>query len=274
VRLAILSCLLTPWAAAQIPEFVHGDECLFCHRNDIGPGWRKNAHGTTVRQREDAPDLAKRHPEAELFLGGRNHVRMLKKDGYGRFAIQVEGGGWDKTKFADRCAGCHTTAVDAKTKTFAYFGLDCYTCHGVVDLNHGADTSLILLSRKRRDASAVVNSICAQCHLRGGASKSTGLPYPANFVPGGELFADYRVDWKIADDVSLNPGDRHVWRNARDVATGATTSTCLSCHAVHTGSTEKHRRAAPGPICLDCHFEGKPRSEFRRYTVHSAVCEY
>ncbi|HYM13228.1 MAG TPA: hypothetical protein VEU62_20980, partial [Bryobacterales bacterium] len=33
-----------------IPDFVHGDECLFCHRNDIGPGWQKNAHGITVRQ--------------------------------------------------------------------------------------------------------------------------------------------------------------------------------------------------------------------------------
>ena len=25
-----------------VPEFTHGYECLFCHRNDIGPGWQKN----------------------------------------------------------------------------------------------------------------------------------------------------------------------------------------------------------------------------------------
>ena len=41
-----------------VPEFIHGDECLFCHRNDIGPGWQKNSHGITLRQQEDAPDLA------------------------------------------------------------------------------------------------------------------------------------------------------------------------------------------------------------------------
>ncbi len=271
-RLGLAVCAATA-AFAQIPEFVHGDECLFCHRRDIGPGWQKNAHGTTIRQKEDAPDLAKRHPEAEFFLGGRNHVRQLKKDGYGRFAIRTTGGAWDKTLFGDRCAGCHATAVDTKTKTFAYFGLDCYTCHGVVDLNHGADTSLILLSKKRRDETAAINSICSQCHLRGGRSKSSGLPYPNAFVPGGDLFADFAVEWKPADDASLNPGDRHVWRSARDVAAGGA-QTCLSCHAVHASSTEKHRRAASGAICNDCHYEGKPRKEFRAYTMHSAVCEY
>src|SRR5262245_42282774 len=38
-----------------VPEFVSGNECLFCHRNDIGPTWQSNAHGATVRVREDAP---------------------------------------------------------------------------------------------------------------------------------------------------------------------------------------------------------------------------
>src|SRR5215470_6574149 len=61
-----------------MPEYVHGDECLFCHRSDIGGGWQKNAHATTVRQLEDAPELrellksqpglAKLAPEVEYFL--------------------------------------------------------------------------------------------------------------------------------------------------------------------------------------------------------------
>src|SRR5579872_1609254 len=68
-----------------VPEYTHGDECLFCHRNDIGPGWQKNAHGVTVRQREDAPDLVKKldpTAQAEFFLGSRHQVRFLKKSGY------------------------------------------------------------------------------------------------------------------------------------------------------------------------------------------------
>ena len=43
-----------------IPEYVHGDECLFCHRNTIGVTWQKNAHGVAVRQGEDAPELVSR----------------------------------------------------------------------------------------------------------------------------------------------------------------------------------------------------------------------
>src|SRR5688572_25378852 len=46
----------TNHSGKPVPEFVHGDECLFCHRNDIGPGWQKNTHGITIRQKEDAPE--------------------------------------------------------------------------------------------------------------------------------------------------------------------------------------------------------------------------
>src|SRR5262245_3296318 len=151
-----------------IPEYIHGDECLFCHRNDIGPGWSKNTHGVTVRQREDAPELEEIlkqpalsafAPQVEYFMGSRRRVRLLKKSGYGKLAIlntqavmgadkhtqkllDAEKPAWDKDRFANQCAGCHTTGVDAATKAYTAFGLDCYTCHGVVDLNHTHDTSL------------------------------------------------------------------------------------------------------------------------------------
>src|SRR5262249_30180103 len=166
-----------------IPEYVHGDECLFCHRNDIGPTWQNNAHGVTVRQREDAADLTKMleslppladvAKQVEYFLGSRHRVQFLKKEGYGKFtmlnaqAVLGEKGQraklidhekltWDKDKFANNCAGCHTTAVDPETKAFSEFGLDCYTCHSSVDLNHTKDTSLVLLSKKRRNDAKVI----------------------------------------------------------------------------------------------------------------------
>ena len=186
-------------AGKPVPEYVHGDECLFCHRNDIGPTWQKNAHGVTVRQREDAPELAKTleslpalaelAKQVEYFLGSRQRARLLKKEGYGKFTMlnaQVTLGGngqpaklidheklaWDKEKFANRCAGCHTTGVDPETRAFSEFGLDCYTCHGAVDLNHSNDTSLVLLSKKRRNDAKAITSLCAQCHLRESKSRS------------------------------------------------------------------------------------------------------
>lgn len=72
-----------------VPDFVTSGECLFCHRNTIGPTWQKNAHGTTVQQRNDAPQwenifqgqtkLVPLAKEIEFFLGSRHHLRFLKK---------------------------------------------------------------------------------------------------------------------------------------------------------------------------------------------------
>src|SRR5216117_798993 len=72
-------------AGKPVPDFVHGDECLFCHRNDIGQGWQKNAHGVTVRQSEDPPEwrdifkgqtaLATIAPQVGYFLGCRHRLR-------------------------------------------------------------------------------------------------------------------------------------------------------------------------------------------------------
>lgn len=297
-------------AGQQVPEFVHGDECLFCHRNTIGATWQKNAHGVTIRQREDAAELTpliKTNPaianldgEIEYFLGSRRHVRLLKKDGYGKFALltakavlgpdkklvewrNAEKPVWQKEKFANSCTGCHATGIDAKTRAFAAFGLDCYVCHGNVSLEHTNDTSLILLSKKNRTGKEVVTSLCAQCHLRseqGAAqSQSTGLPYPNTFIAGDNLFQDYLVDWKRADDPQLNPGDRHVWRNVRDVALHDESYTCLNCHQVHVAdpasATQKHRRLPRSPICFDCHSQAEGQfKQVQKYVVKSALCEY
>jgi predicted CXXCH cytochrome family protein len=292
----------TNHSGKSVPEFVHGDECLFCHRNDIGPGWQKNTHGITVRQSEDAPEwrdifkaqptLAGIAPQIEYFLGSRHRLRFLKKEGYGKFAIlntQAELGpgrqvqkwidaakpAWDKQRFANRCAGCHTTGVDPSTKAFSAFGLDCYTCHGAVDLNHTNDVSLVFLSKKRRDDAKVITSTCAQCHLRTGKSRSTGLPYPNNFVAGDNLFQDYAVDLSKADDEAISPGDRHILRNVLDVAVnGSDFPTCINCHDLHKQSSVKHRRAPRTAICNDCHNADGPIKGNKPYVVHSTLCEY
>lgn len=260
---------------ASIPEFVHGDECLFCHRKDIGTEWQKNRHGITLRQKEDAPSIAV-PSDATHVLGSRKVIRFLKKDGYGKFQIAdaTDPAKWDKSKFGARCAGCHTTAVETATQTFQEIGLDCYTCHGAVDLNHSADTSLVLLSKKRRSDVKVITSICAQCHLRGAVSKSTGLPYANHFVAGDDLFADLKVDLSLAEKADLNAGDRHVYRNVRDVLENGSQATCLTCHRVHGGGSRKHRLVAKNETCLDCHNAEGPKKATKPYTVTSTLCEY
>lgn len=289
-------------AGKPIPEFVHGDECLFCHRNTIGSTWQENAHGATLRHREDAPELVKliEGPsglpaeltgQIEYFLGGRHRLRFLKKEGYGRFSmlnaqgvlgaegqplklIDADKSVWEKEKFGASCAGCHTTAVDPATKAFTAFGLDCYVCHGDVNLDHTKDISLMLLSKKQRSDAKMITSICAQCHLRDAKSRSTGLPYPNTFIAGDNLFQDLEVDFTKADDAKLNAGDRHIWRNARDVALlGDESINCLSCHAVHANNSQKHRRILRAGVCSECHAEDSFKNP-RRYTVQSKLCEY
>jgi predicted CXXCH cytochrome family protein len=292
----------TNHAGKPVPEYTQGDECLFCHRNDIGPGWQKNSHGITIRQREDAPAfreliktqpaLAAVAPDIEYFLGSRSRVRFLKKHGYNAFAmlntqavlgpdghaqkwLEAEKPAWDKDRFVNRCAGCHATGVDAKARTFSAFGIDCYACHGVVDLNHSGDISLMFLSKKRRNDARAITSTCAQCHLRGGVSRSTGLPYPNNFVALDNLFQDYNVDFSKADDEKLNPGDRHVLQNVRDVViNGSEFPTCLNCHDLHKSSSLKHHRAPRTAICADCHNAEGPIKGSKAYVVHSDLCEY
>jgi predicted CXXCH cytochrome family protein len=285
-----------------VPEYVTGDECLFCHRKDVGPTWGKNRHQLTLRAIEaDDPALRalqqspakEQAAEVKMALGGRNRLRFLKpSEAYGKLELlsvawqpphagkegkllDTDRPHWDAKRFGDGCAGCHATGVDSAKRTFSSPSLDCYTCHGIVDLKHSKDTSLVLLAKKRKDPARVVISLCAQCHVRTGQSRSTGLPYPNNFVAGDNLFRDFRVDFSEAVLQALNPGDRHVLENVRDVVLlGKEEVTCLSCHEVHSQATKKHHTLAKTDLCLNCHQATGSMKIRKPYEVHSKTCGY
>ncbi len=278
-RAAFLA-IVVPLAAQDhvgqpVPKYVTGDECLFCHRVKVADTWQQNPHSRTIHPRDSDATIRDFPSDVTYILASHPPYRGLKEDGYGKFDLLAsDRQSWEKDAFALRCAGCHATAIDPQAHTFSTSSLDCYTCHGVAPQNHPNDTSLVWLSTKHtRDPKQIV-SICGQCHLRGGKSKSSGLPYPNNFVAGDDLFRDFQVDFAMAGDENLNPGDRHVYRNARDVVANGSTVTCLSCHKVHANSTNKHRLVLTGPICLDCHDTQGPKKNVKKYTVHNAVCEY
>jgi hypothetical protein len=286
-----------------VPEFVTGDECLFCHRMDVGPIWSSNRHGLTVREIDPkssalaalkkSPELKGLADEVKLVLGGNHRQRFLKPSAdYGKLdLLSVEwvppGSGeegrlvatdrphWDGKKFAAGCAGCHATGVDAKKGTFTTASLDCYVCHGNVDLKHSKDPAFVYLAKKRKDPARVITSICAQCHVRTGTAKSTGLPYPNNFVAGDNLFRDFQLDFADEALGKLNPADRHVLENVRDVVLlGKEDVTCLSCHDVHKQSAKKHHLVSQSDACLTCHNATGSKKERKPYEVHSARCGY
>ncbi len=284
-----------------IPEFVSGDECLFCHRKDIGSTWSDDPHATTVRRLESekrdawASIAAIKKPaaDAEFLMGRDRSIRLLKRNpAYGSLAIlsarllpdgtviddnRAEGSDvhWKGQEFGQKCAGCHATAVDHATESFSALSLDCYVCHGNASLDHSNDSSTIHLSKKRDDEARVVISVCGQCHIRTGKSRSTGSPFPNNFIAGDNLFRDFEVDLSDEAIAGLNPADRHILKNIRDVVVhGVSKTTCLSCHQVHGNSSRKHHRVLKSPLCLDCHYESGPKSKRKSYEVHSKLCDY
>jgi predicted CXXCH cytochrome family protein len=296
-----------PWGSDHVgkpvPEYVTGDECLFCHRDKIGPSWGSNWHNRTVRDADPtAPGLTALVGAAELkhfatdikaVLGGRQRVCFLKPAAaYGKLDLLsvswqppqgAEAGKllntkqphWDTERFGAACAGCHATAVDSKERAFSARSLECYVCHGEVSLEHSKNTALVHLSRKRKDSARVVTSICAQCHVRTGKSRSAGLPYPNNFVAGDNLFRDFQVDLSPGQIKRQNPADAHVLENVRNVELlGQEEVTCLSCHDVHKESTKRHHLVPQSDLCLHCHNATGSKKLRKAYEVHSQTCDY
>ncbi len=180
---------------------------------------------------------------------------------------------WEADTFANQCAGCHCTGFDSRSKTFSVISVGCFSCHGEVELEHTKDTSKVLLAQKRQDPARVVMSICGSCHVRTGRSRSTGLTFPNNFVPGDNLLRDFAVDFSGAALAKLNPRDRHILQNVRDVVVrGKEEQTCLSCHTVHGRSSSRHRRLPRNELCWSCHEGDNLVPDWSH--VSSATCGY
>jgi predicted CXXCH cytochrome family protein len=164
--------------------------------------------------------------------------------------------------------------VDAKTQAFTEVSLDCFTCHGDVLLEHSKAPGRALFSKKKDQPARITVSICGQCHIRTGKSRSTGRPHADNFIAGDNLFRDLKVDWSDAHLDSLGPADRHILENVRDVVIlGRSKVTCLSCHEVHAQTSRKHRELDESDICANCHKPGD-YTQRREYEVHSRTCGY
>lgn len=298
---------LTNWGSDHVgqsfPDYITGDECLFCHRQDIGPAWSDNPHQTTIRRATtDDPAvtaLLNEHKDfaaPDFLLGSGRLTRFLRKSkDYGKLDLlsvilrpqsksfhgkltTTGSPTWDTTSFSDRCAGCHTTAVDTESGSFSATSLDCFTCHGDVDLAHTNDADHIFLSKTNRDPRKVI-SACGQCHLRGGQSRSTGQPYPNMFVAGGNLFHDFDVNLSDTTIASLPTVEQHIFLNCRDVAAGQDVSvTCLSCHSIHDQSSKKHQQLEPSHHCNSCHDANMQLSEALQAAnlleIHSNTCNY
>lgn len=285
-----------------IPEYVTGEQCLFCHREKIGATWAKNRHNLTIRDIDAASPAMRALSESaakslvkeiKYEMGNEKAQRFLKPaKEYGHLELLsvewipprgndpgklmiTQQPHWEASQYAASCSGCHMTAVDSKTLAFSALSIDCYACHGNVAAEHPNKPELAYLSHRRKDSAALITSICAQCHIRTGQSKSTGLPYPNTFVAGDNLFRDFKVNFSEAKIREQNRADRHVMENIRDVVMlGKESVTCLTCHDVHSQSSQKHRHLARSDYCAQCHNPNGSMIYVKPLSAHSNICGY
>lgn len=250
-----------------LPDYMTGDQCLFCHREVVGPTWQQEPHAWTIRPVGVEPAVPQLPKDATHVIGSPLHYRALKLIGYGKFAmLAADGKTWQPDVFATQCAGCHTTGVDPSTHAFSAFAFDCYACHGDLTTDHTTKPEQAWLGTKRpRDPREIV-AICGQCHLRGGRSQSTGLPYPNNFIAGDDLLSDFKVDLKREYDTGMNPADRHAYTYTRNVVERGSKQTCLECHRVH-GRPELKKL-----FCIDC--DDAPNKGATPAKLRSETCQY
>jgi hypothetical protein len=286
-------------AGVPLPESETGGQCLFCHEETLEPNWNGNHHQLFIRPADASPEGIEAFAEAgveqalleeitHVMGGGRQHayLRLAEANGeadlFGprynaekKIAVQLTDAGWKPSVFNDTCASCHATGYDTTTGHFQSLSLDCMVCHGDLPMSHADNPTEALFSKTAATPPHVEISICGSCHIRSGVSKSTGKPYPNNYIPGDNLFIDLEVDWNTASLNKLNAADRHIVWNAREVVLyGNEEMTCTTCHDVHDQSTLRHQELEEQRYCFICHAGKDTRSGFQGNRVRSEVCGY
>ena len=279
-----------------------GEECLFCHRQKAALTWEQNRHHLTIREaNEQSPALAALKTstakdladQVKFVMGNARRQRFLKTaTDYGK--LDLLSVAWSPPRnnepgklIAVRKsslgrgpvgASCGWVSCDGRgpqgAVVFRRFPrLLCLPWQRAARASQ--QTPVGVLSPRRNDEPRVVTSICAQCHVRTGKSKSTGWPYPNNFVAGDNLFRDFLADLSDQALKPQNSADKHVLENVRDVVVfGKETVTCLSCHNIHGRSSKKHHLVAKSGLCLNCHTNAGPKRVVKPFSVHSETCGY
>lgn len=305
---SVLAALLQPSGPGSgLPGHQGSDLCMGCHPVQYQQ-WARSLHARTVHppseseQRLLSRSLLCGDQDAKLVLGEK-HARRFMVDSEkepGRHVLlpcrydvgpaawtHLHETDWMTLTWEKGCGACHTTGFSSDDLTFREMKVGCESCHGPA-VRHGApgahgsyETRGGMISFKTLQAKDEV-TICASCHLQGGASRKTGLGYAYNFVPGDDLLADYAFDWGSLGkepEKTGNPIDIHqklVIRDLigpREAAAGKEADLkCSSCHSFHEMRHEKHEKLAKQEFCHVCH--EKADFKVKEYNQACNVCEF
>ena len=102
---------------------------------------------------------------AGAACSGRLSKRLSDVTGF--FQIAYVGKAYEDPAFQDMwrdsgsefsCLACHATGADIETKSFAFPGVTCESCHGIMDKGHSKKDAPMPLP--------VTSEICKKCHTR------------------------------------------------------------------------------------------------------------
>jgi predicted CXXCH cytochrome family protein len=147
------------------------------------------------------------------------------------------------------CAGCHVTGLNTERGRWEDDGVQCEACHGPGSVHAElADDASRNVTDEELTAirAAIVASpdpqICGSCHSQGTGENS--LPYPAGYLPGQNLLANYNL---------VAPTDTAHWRESGHGKSQNMqfNEWIISGHAIALESVKASDYAEDS--CLECH---------------------
>jgi hypothetical protein len=154
---------------------------------------------------------------------------------------------WEEVGSQFTCLECHTTGYDATTRTYAFEGVTCESCHGPFVYGHPDEDMPVTPNHE----------LCATCHT---TTTNEWLASPhAN-----------RIECQGCHDP-----------HAQDILAPTTGELCGNCHKLTGDSFSHGSHADSGLECSDCHMYASPSTEDKNmglvptghtFTVGSEAC--
>ncbi len=174
---------------------------------------------------------------------------------------------WDKRPWLKKCAGCHTTGVDLKKKTFVEPGVGCEACHG-----KGSWHAALPKSKLYEKRNTIINpakltmgvsvEICGSCHNRGKSKHVKGSSWPVGYEPGKSLESYYRsttfkdgdVKHVYANEFAKGHHQQYLdWKMSKHAKEGVTCTSCHYSHEIGRGASRSQTYNKGSKVCFECH---------------------
>jgi len=175
----------------------------------------------------------------------------------------------------ERCAGCHTTGYDPKSRTFVESSIACEHCHGP-GAKHSETLHRDDIVNPATASDALRIYVCAQCHSRGEGT-TDHLPYPTGFLPGSDLSKVFVFDAPVPDKATdmfwengaakQHHSQFNELRQSKHFENGLA---CFDCHQVHRFRNVKSASTATRLMAFTDRYLTHRRSQFVCLRCHDA----